>query len=93
MLGCRNIDSLMDVNTKLLLDQEELLKNVGRYMRLVEKLNYLTVTKSDITFAGSVDSQFLSASRTAHLEAVMRILRRERASHKYIRVAGFLDAD
>ena len=48
MLRCRRIDSLIDMNTKLLPDQEELLKDVGRYKRLVEKLNCLTVTKPDI---------------------------------------------
>jgi len=41
----------------------------------MEKLNYLTVTKSDFTFAVSILGQFLSALRTTYLEAVMRILR------------------
>ena len=36
MLVCRSIDSLMNVNTKLLLDQGELLEDIGQYMRLVE---------------------------------------------------------
>jgi len=35
MLGCRIIDSLMNVNTKLLPDQGELLEDVWRYKRLV----------------------------------------------------------
>jgi len=35
MLGCRSIDSPIYVNTKLLSDQEELLKDVERYKRLV----------------------------------------------------------
>ena len=72
MLGCRSIDSSMDVNTKLLLNHGELFEDVGRYKRLAGKLNYLTLTRLDITFAVSVKSQFLSAPRTIHLEAVMR---------------------
>ena len=56
-------------------DQKELLDNVGRYKRLVKKLNFLTVTRSNITFTISVVSQPLSAPRTTHLEIVMRILR------------------
>jgi len=44
MLGCKSIDSPMDVNTKLLPDQE-FLEDVGRYRRLVWKLNYLIVTR------------------------------------------------
>ena len=74
MLRCMSSDFLMDVNTKLLSNQRELLEDVGRYRRLVAKLNYLTVTRSYITFVVSVVSQFLSTSRTTHLEAVMRIL-------------------
>lgn len=50
------------------------LEDVGRYMRLVEKLNYLTVIRPDIAFAVSILSQFLLASGPTHLEA-MRILR------------------
>jgi len=56
-------------------DQKELLDNVGRYKRLVKKLNFLTVTRSNITFTISLVSQPLSAPRTTHLEIVMRILR------------------
>ena len=36
----------------------EFLKDVGRYRKLVEKLNYLKVNRSDITFICSVVSQF-----------------------------------
>ena len=75
MLECKSIDSLMDVNTKLLPDQEKLFEDAGRYKSLMEKLNYLIVSRRDITFALSVVSQFLSALRTTHLEAVVRILR------------------
>jgi len=41
----------MNVNTELLPDQGELLEDIGRYRRLVKKLTYLTVTRSEITFA------------------------------------------
>jgi len=43
MLGCRSSDSPIDVNTKLLPDQRELIEDVGWYMRFVGKLTYLTV--------------------------------------------------
>lgn len=70
MLGCRNIDSPMDINTKMLIDQEKSY-DVGRYRRLVEKLNYLTVTILDNTFAVSIESHYMShvSSRIIHLEA------------------------
>ena len=47
----------------------------GRYRRLVGKLNYLTMTRSDISFAVSVVSQFLNSPRESHWDAVVRILR------------------
>ena len=75
MLKCKSIDSPMDVNTKLLLDKEEPLEDIRRYKRFVRKLNYLTMTRPDITIAVSVVSYFLSVSRNTHLEAVMKILR------------------
>ena len=86
------------MNTKLLLDKGELLDHA----RLVEKSNYLTMTKPDITFVVCVVSQFLSAPKTTNLEAVMRILRYLKkylgkrllySDHRHIQVAGFSDAD
>ena len=41
---------------------------IGRYKRLMEKLNYLIVIRSDITFAVSVVIQFLPASRVVSTE-------------------------
>ena len=48
MLVCKSIDSSIEVNTKLLLNQGKLLEDVGRYKRLVKKLNYLTVIRHHI---------------------------------------------
>jgi len=38
LLGCRVVDTPIETNTKLLLDQGEDLDNAGRYRRLVGKL-------------------------------------------------------
>ncbi|PNX62010.1 putative copia-type protein, partial [Trifolium pratense] len=54
MLDCLPIDTPMDPNVKLLPSQGEPLKDPGRYRRLVGRLNYLTVTRLDITFAVSI---------------------------------------
>jgi len=67
MLGYKSIDSSMNMNTKLQSDQGELLEGAGRYRRLVEKSNYLTVIRLNITLTVCVVSQFLSALRTTHL--------------------------
>ena len=43
----------MDPNVKLYEDQGELLSNLERYRSLVGKLNHLTITHLDISFAPS----------------------------------------
>ncbi|WMV26030.1 hypothetical protein MTR67_019415 [Solanum verrucosum] len=45
----------MDLNVKLLPGQGESLSNPKRYRRLVRKLNYLTITRPDISFPMSVE--------------------------------------
>jgi len=74
MLGFKTVDTPMDPNLKLLLDQGELLEDQKRYRRLAGKLNYLTMIRSDITYPVSVVSQFMSAPRTNHWNVVARIL-------------------
>ncbi|XP_031272251.1 uncharacterized protein LOC116130664 [Pistacia vera] len=51
MSDCRPIDSPMDPNSKLSLGQGEPLADAGKYRRLVGKLNYLTITRPDISFS------------------------------------------
>nr|KYP51576.1 hypothetical protein KK1_026604 [Cajanus cajan] len=51
----------MDPNVKLMPNQGEPYPDPGRYRRLVEKLNYLTMTRPDISFPVSVVSQFLNS--------------------------------
>jgi len=60
LIRYRSIDCLMNVNTKLLSVQWELLEYAERYRRLVEKPNYLTAIRPGITFAVSVESVFIS---------------------------------
>ncbi|RVW51259.1 Retrovirus-related Pol polyprotein from transposon RE1 [Vitis vinifera] len=55
--------------------QGEPLGDPGRYRRLVGKLNYLTITRPDISFPVSVVSQFLQSPCDSHWDAVIRILR------------------
>ncbi|RVW31085.1 Retrovirus-related Pol polyprotein from transposon RE1 [Vitis vinifera] len=51
------------------------LRDPGRYRRLVGKLNYLTITRPDISFPVSVVSQFLQSPCDNHWDVVIRILR------------------
>ena len=75
MLDCKPVDNLMDPNVKLVLGQGESLGDPGRYQRLVGKLNYLTITRPDISFPVSVVSQFLQSPCDSHWDVVIRILR------------------
>ena len=65
----------MDPNVKLLPGQGEPLSNPERNRRLLGKLNYLTVTRPDISFPMSVVSQFMTSPCQSHWEEVVRILR------------------
>nr|XP_025702512.1 uncharacterized protein LOC112803216 [Arachis hypogaea] len=65
----------MDPNTKLSPDQGEPLADPGRYRRLISRLNYLTVTRPDISFATSILSQFLDSPCDSHWDAAVRVLR------------------
>ena len=44
MLDCKPVDTPMDPNVKLVPRRRELLRDPGKYRRLVGKLNYLTIT-------------------------------------------------
>nr|CAN66416.1 hypothetical protein VITISV_044133 [Vitis vinifera] len=74
MLECKPIDTPMNPNVKLVPGQGESLRDPGRYRRLVGKLNYLTITRPDISFPVSVVSQFLQSPCDNHWDAVIRIL-------------------
>jgi Reverse transcriptase (RNA-dependent DNA polymerase) len=74
-LGAKPASTPMETNTKLGLEDGEVLSDIGQYQRLVGKLIYLTVTRPDISFAVSMVSQFMHAPRTSHLSAIDRILR------------------
>ena len=103
MLDCKPVDTLMDPNVKLIPGQEEPLGDLGRYRRLVGKLNYLTITRPDISFFSvSVVSQFLQSPCDSHWDAVIRILRYIKSTsgqgvlyenRDHIQVVGYTDAN
>ena len=64
----------MDPSVKLVPGQGEPLRGLGRYRRLVGELNYLTITRPDISFPMSVVSQFLQSPCDNHWDVVIRIL-------------------
>ena len=59
LLDCKLVDPHLDSNVTLVPGRREPLRNPRRYRRLLERLNYLTITRLDISFHVSVVSQFL----------------------------------
>ncbi|XP_034684089.1 uncharacterized mitochondrial protein AtMg00810-like [Vitis riparia] len=74
LLGAAPIDTPMERGLKLS-DKSDLLKDQGRYRRLVGRLIYLTVSRLDITYAIHVLSRFMHQPRKAHMEAAFRVVR------------------
>ena len=75
MLDCKSIDTTMDPNVKLVPGQGKSLGDPRRYQRLVGKLNYFTITQSDISFHVSVVYQFLQSPSDSHWDVVIRVIR------------------
>ena len=82
--------------------EEELFEDLERYRRLVEKLNYLTVTRSDIAYSVSVLSKYMSSPTVNHWAAVEYILCYLKEApgrgilykkHRHARIECLLDAD
>ncbi|KAK2395080.1 hypothetical protein QL285_056846 [Trifolium repens] len=102
LLNAKHVDTPMDPNFKLLPNQGEPLSDSGRYRRLVGKLNYLTVTRPDISFAVSVVSQFLNSPCQEYMDVVIRILKYIKGApgkgliyedRGHTQIVGYSDAD
>ena len=66
MLDCKPENTPMDSNVKLVSSRGKLLRDPGRYLRLVVKLNYFIITRPDISFPMSVVNQFLQSPCDSH---------------------------
>ncbi|CAH9114185.1 unnamed protein product, partial [Cuscuta epithymum] len=69
--------------TTLSLTDGELLSDATEYRSMVGALQYLTLTRPDITYAVHMVSQFMHAPRTSHLLAVKRIYRYLQGTSKH----------
>lgn len=96
------VDTPMDSNQKTFRDGGVVFLVPSTYCWLVEKLNYLTITSPDISYAIGVVSQYLDALQVPHWDATVRIIRYlKRAPSRgilykkygHIRIKGFTDAD
>ena len=75
LIDSKTVDTPFELNAHLTLTGGKLLSNLSLYRRLVSSLVYFTVTYPDIFYAVHQVSQYLSAPRSTHYAAVLRILR------------------
>ena len=68
------VDTPHEVNVKFLRDEGDILPNPLLYRQLVGSLNYLTITRPDISFAVQQVSQFMHTPCHLHLDVVRRII-------------------
>ena len=71
----KTVDTPVELNAHLTPSRGKPLSNPSLYRRLVGSLVYLTVTRPDISYAVHQVSQYMSAPRSTHYAAVLRILR------------------
>ncbi|XP_073302959.1 uncharacterized protein [Primulina huaijiensis] len=102
LLGAKQAKFPMEQSLKLTFTEGDILKNPTHYPRLVGKLIYLTITRTEISFAVNTLSQFMQQPRRPHLDAVHRLLRFLKnspgqgllfPSKNDLNLVGFCDAD
>ncbi|XP_021856080.1 uncharacterized mitochondrial protein AtMg00810-like [Spinacia oleracea] len=64
----------MESNLKLTTDKGELLPSPTPYQRLLGRLIYLTITRTDISFTVQLLSQFMHQPTLVHMQAAKRLL-------------------
>ncbi|XP_026398186.1 uncharacterized protein LOC113293959 [Papaver somniferum] len=75
MLDCKPCTTSVASGNRVSPHAGEPLSNLAEYSRIVGGLQYLTLTRPDITFAVNYTSQFMHASTSEHMLLVKRILR------------------
>ena len=73
-LGAKPCSTTMAPNVQFTIEGE-LSEDLERYRRLVEKLNYLTITHPNIAYSVSVVSQYMSSPIVNHWAVVEQIFR------------------
>jgi len=104
MTACKPVTTHLSTSEKLRIDEGELLgpEDATRYRSIVGGLQYLTLTRPDLSFAVNKVCQFLHAPTSQHWTAVKRILRYVKytlghglkiARSSSLLVSAFADAD
>jgi hypothetical protein len=75
MTGCKPISIPLEQNVKLSADEGDLVEDTTMYRHIMGSLIYMTIIRSDLSYAVGVVSQFMQTPRKPHLDGVRRILR------------------
>ncbi|XP_059289347.1 secreted RxLR effector protein 161-like [Lycium ferocissimum] len=71
----KEIDTSVDIATKLTLDESGTSVEQKLYKGMIGSLLYLTVSRPDIAFSVGLCARFQSNPKESHLKAIKRILR------------------
>lgn len=75
LTNAKTISTPLPLYIKLTSDQGDLLSDPTHYRSLIEKLNFLTNTRPDLSFSIQLLSQFMQSPTSAHLDALHHVLR------------------
>ncbi|XP_071728755.1 uncharacterized mitochondrial protein AtMg00810-like [Rutidosis leptorrhynchoides] len=76
LLAAKPVNTPIDVNVSSYKgENEDIIKNMSVYQKLVGKLIYMTVTRPDISYVVHVLSQFMHAPAVSHLKIAFRVLK------------------
>ncbi|XP_071704401.1 uncharacterized protein [Rutidosis leptorrhynchoides] len=76
LLAAKPVNTPIDANVSSYKgENEEIIKNMSVYQKLVGKLIYITVTRPDISYVVHVLSQFMHAPTVSHLKLAFRVLK------------------
>ena len=73
-MGCKPVRTPMEPNLKLSKEEGESLDDPMMHRRMIGKLLYLAITRSDLSFAVNRLSQFMANPRKPHLVAAHKVL-------------------
>ncbi|XP_071712848.1 uncharacterized mitochondrial protein AtMg00810-like [Rutidosis leptorrhynchoides] len=80
LLGSKHVSTPLESNITIhhvdnRCDNDLPLSNITEYQKLIGKLIYLTLTRSDISYTVQCISQYMHAPLTSHLKIALRLLR------------------
>ncbi|XP_057986686.1 uncharacterized mitochondrial protein AtMg00810-like [Hevea brasiliensis] len=74
LLGCKPAKTPLEQNHKLALTESDDVDDPAQYRRLVGRLIYLIITRSELSYCVHILAQFMQQPKKAHWEAAVRVV-------------------